>query len=407
MKDNIVRFLFITDQPVPQGLAGTNRLLSLAKGVVENGHRASILIVNPTEKKGKQKNNQKKGTIDSIGFQYLSPSVVIPSNILLKVLSFLYSSLHLLFKVIVTSKANLPDAIIMLHTWAIYPLVLWPFAKLRGIKLLQERNEYPFINIRNKGMLRRVDYFIYTHIVLRLFDGMVLMTKNLVMHYHRYVSRNCMMIHLPMTVDTTRFNLPAKPVMSCNYLAYTGYLYGDKDGVPDMLKAFARFVQTYKDYKLCVIGDNTNAIEFEKIKSLLVELTIEDKVIFTGRVERDEIPAYLQHAKLLLLARPDNIQAQGGFPTKLGEYLATGVPVVVTKVGEIPDYLSDGKNAFLAEPDSPESFAAKMMEAIDNYPFAIEVGENGRMVANNAFSHKVQGRKLIEAIQTLLINEKQ
>ena len=49
---------------------------------------------------------------------------------------------------------------------------------------------------------------------------------------------------------------------------------------------------------------------------------------------------------MLVLARPDNIQAKGGFPTKLGEYLATGNPVVVTKVGEIPNYLIDGVNAF-------------------------------------------------------------
>ena len=64
------------------------------------------------------------------------------------------------------------------------------------------------------------------------------------------------------------------------------------------------------------------------------------------------MPKYLCNAKLLALARPDSIQAQGGFPTKLGEYLATGRPVVVTKVGEIPDYLEDGVNAFLSDINS-------------------------------------------------------
>ena len=51
------------------------------------------------------------------------------------------------------------------------------------------------------------------------------------------------------------------------------------------------------------------------------------------------------------MARPDSRQARGGFPTKLGEYLATGKPVCVTKVGEITVYLEDNVSAFLAEPE--------------------------------------------------------
>ncbi len=58
---------------------------------------------------------------------------------------------------------------------------------------------------------------------------------------------------------------------------------------------------------------------------------------------------------------PDSKQAQGGFPTKLGEYLATGNPVCATTVGEIPDYLVDGESVYFAVPGSVDSFADAML----------------------------------------------
>jgi glycosyltransferase involved in cell wall biosynthesis len=70
---------------------------------------------------------------------------------------------------------------------------------------------------------------------------------------------------------------------------------------------------------------------------LIREYRLEGRIQWKGEVPRDQIPAILQHASLLVLPRPESKQAQGGFPTKLGEYLATGNPVCSTRVGEIPD----------------------------------------------------------------------
>ena len=113
------------------------------------------------------------------------------------------------------------------------------------------------------------------------------------------------------------------------------------------------------------------------------------------------MPKYLINAKILALARPDNIQGQGGFPTKLGEYLATGKPVVVTTVGELKEYLIDNTNAFLAVPDSALSFAEKMKTALDNYEKAKQVGIEGQKLANTIFNYKVQSENLINYLLNL------
>lgn len=104
---------------------------------------------------------------------------------------------------------------------------------------------------------------------------------------------------------------------------------------------------------------------------------------------------------MVLLARPSNIQVQGGFPTKLGEYLATGNPVVVTKVGEIPDYLIDGENAFLSDPDSPDSFSKKLMECLNDADRSMKIGLEGQKLALKVFNYKVQGQNIIEFIKDI------
>ena len=103
----------------------------------------------------------------------------------------------------------------------------------------------------------------------------------------------------------------------------------------------------------------------------------------------------------MTLARPRNLQSSGGFPSKLGEYLSTGNPVVVTSVGEITEYLEDEKNAFIAEPDNAASFAVCLKKALTNYDNAKTIGLEGRCVAANNFDYKVQSEKLVEFLKTV------
>ena len=95
-----------------------------------------------------------------------------------------------------------------------------------------------------------------------------------------------------------------------------------------------------------------------------------------------------------LLARPNNKQAEGGFPTKLGEYLATGNTVVVTNVGEIGLFLEDKKNAFISEPDSAEKFSQKNYAKPLLNNNALQVGIEGKKLVYNEFNYLTQANVL-------------
>jgi len=101
----------------------------------------------------------------------------------------------------------------------------------------------------------------------------------------------------------------------------------------------------------------------------------------------------------LVLPRPDSLQAQHGFPTKLGEYLATGNPTLVTSVGEIPDYLTDNLNCYMAVPGNVESLKNKLLEIIENYQKAKKVGLQGRKTAEIYFNNIEQTKKIITTVE--------
>ena len=167
------------------------------------------------------------------------------------------------------------------------------------------------------------------------------------------------------------------------YIAYCGAVSYDKDGVNILVEAFSKFHRTHQDYRLYIIGKGIDHNVINKLKWLAQKEEVEDAVVFTGSIPPSEMPQMLYDASILALSRPDNLQAQNGFPTKLGEYLATGKPVVVTGVGEI------GVNGYLSEPNS-DSFADKLSYVADHYSEALNVGCEGKKLSQEAFNYRTQ-----------------
>jgi glycosyltransferase involved in cell wall biosynthesis len=114
------------------------------------------------------------------------------------------------------------------------------------------------------------------------------------------------------------------------------------------------------------------------------------------------MPQLLGNADILVVSKPDNLQNSANFPIKIGEYLSTGVPVVVTSVGEIPKFIIDRESGFLALPNNVESFYIKMYEVLSDYERAKQIGINGRKLAQKVFDYKIQSREMIEFINEII-----
>ena len=224
------------------------------------------------------------------------------------------------------------------------------------------------------------------------------MTKTLCRHYYALTHNKGKIIHIPMTVDLSRFDQSqlkhaAISELPSSYIAYCGSLSNKKDGIDILIKSFSAFHKHFPQYHLCLAGANHPDVEGQN--QLIDSLGVRDFVHYLGVIHQSDIPSFLCNASILALARPKSHQAEGGFPTKLGEYLATGNPVCVTKTGEIADYLQDGINAFLAEPDDIKSFTDALCRVASDMNNAEDVGKKGRNVAETEFNMNIHIKRLL------------
>lgn len=274
-----------------------------------------------------------------------------------------------------------------------------------NLKVFHELNEYLDIhtlhktNWVNKVKADSLKSRFENEIIFKL-DGLALMTKTLLENYSSSLQKP-KLLHLPMTVDIDRFKGESKSLDGFEkpYIVFVGLMNNTKDGVDILIESFALISKEFLDYKLYLVGpwNYDSPGHFKQIKSH----NLQSRVFWMNEFNRDQIPAILKNASLLVLPRPDSKQAQGGFSTKLGEYLASGVPVCATYVGEIPNYLVDNESVFFADPGSVDSFAYAMKRALADPENAIEVGKKGQIVAYREFNSDIQARKMYDFLLDL------
>ena len=269
-----------------------------------------------------------------------------------------------------------------------------------------EVSEFFDIYRYNKGnILQRLKGFnrqkYFENKAINSYDGLAFMTKTLLLYYKKYMKHGPKPLHLPMTVDLDRFNKDVDALVEFKkpYVAFVGIMDDAKDGVNVLIKAFHEIAKDYPKLKLYLVGGWN--YDTPAHQELIKELELKNRVFWVGEYPRDTIPSIICNAKLLVLPRPDSKQAQGGFPTKLGEYLATGVPVCATTVGEIPDYLVNNQSVYFAKPGSVKSFVNAMSNALKNDEKANYVGEQGKKVAELYFNKKTQSNTLYSFLKKM------
>ena len=115
-----------------------------------------------------------------------------------------------------------------------------------------------------------------------------------------------------------------------------------------------------------------------------------------------EVPHHLAAAAGLLIPIRPTIQDAARFPHKLGEYLASGTPLVTTAHGEIPNYLEDGKHAYIAKSYDPAMYARKIEALLADPDLAKQIGCAGRQLAKEAFDYVSHGYKIKTFIEEII-----
>lgn len=255
----------------------------------------------------------------------------------------------------------------------------------KKIKTIFESTEHPEVLIKRFGKRIRLSSFYKK---LKLVDNILVISQSLKDFYVSKGFSDCYISVVNMFVDITRFDNLYK-YTDKKYIAYCGSVSCEKDGVDLLIQSFSKFKINHPNYYLEIYGNGPKHT-MANLKDLSSKLGVSSNVSFVGIIPYEQMPNKLYNASILALSRPDNIQNKYGFPTKLGEYLATGNPVVATSVGEISNFIVDGENGYLAEPGNVDSFAQKLLDAERDLNAGKNVGIRGRSLVESEFSSNVQ-----------------
>ena len=178
----------------------------------------------------------------------------------------------------------------------------------------------------------------------------------------------------PSMIRSTSFEHPSATVAP-GLATYVGNLVHEEiDRLLDITEEVRR---SHPNFRLRMIGDAIPERRAE-LDTILEERGLSGSIEIIGPVTPAAIPGYLAESAILLLPRARGVFSQAGFPNKLGEYLASGRPVITTSVGDIPEYLEDGVHAILVDPDDVGAFAHALMEPLDDPERQSALGAAGR-----------------------------
>jgi glycosyltransferase involved in cell wall biosynthesis len=375
-------------------MALATRIHLYARGFIQSGHKVFILIPRPYEKYGKvPKNADPHGFVDNVEFKYSALTTVRSKYFIIKQVVDIFSLLNA--AVITFQKRKQTDVLLVVSNNAIQILLFKLMALVTNKVIILEKSEFPFI-FEKKNQLTSIYQKLYIRYIYKMFDGIIVISKSLEAYFMTKKKHGAKLLLVPIIVDPQVFIDTQNSPKLTDEVVYAGILNQSKDGILDIIDAFCRLNQIYKDKKLVLMGDIEASECKEGIYDLISKNNVRDNVIITGYVARSVVVDRLKKAEVLILAKPASLQSEHSFPTKVGEYLATGKPVVLTNVGCINQYLTDEINAFIAEPNNIESLSGKLLEVYINYKRSLEIGQRGQQVAINQFDYRNQSKVIID-----------
>ena len=157
---------------------------------------------------------------------------------------------------------------------------------------------------------------------------------------------------IPNAVDIERFTFGVEADTSLReklhlsgkkVLGFIGSFYA-YEGLPLLLEAMPKILKSSPDIRLLLVGGGPQEA---LIKNKVIELGLDNEVIFTGRVPHDEVQAYYNQVDIFVYPRLAMRLTELVTPLKPLEAMAQGRLVVASDVGGHKELIRDRQNGYL------------------------------------------------------------
>jgi glycosyltransferase involved in cell wall biosynthesis len=237
--------------------------------------------------------------------------------------------------------------------------------------------------------------------VLRLADGIQLMSSPLAEYAAKLGIDESRVFTIPRGVDTDLFQPGAGDKRLKDKLGIkeddrvilnVGRLDRVK-GVDYLILAAKRVLSSHDRadrIKFLIVGGGSLRKRYEKLARPFSE-----NIVFLGF--RNDVPQLMNIAHLFVLP-----SLSEGAANVAMEASASGLPVVATAVGEVPQIVADGETGLLVSPKDIDGLAEKIAAIIDNPSLGRKMGEAGRRRMEQKYSLEIICQRLEEAYQGVI-----
>jgi glycosyltransferase involved in cell wall biosynthesis len=236
---------------------------------------------------------------------------------------------------------------------------------------------------------------------LHFYDGVPLLLKN----YIKYVLLKCDAIRLlsnkwmqpfimkfklnyknifsiPNGIETSFINRKQNKLDFGNniIILYLGWI-GKKKGTFDLLTVTEILKEKAYNFKILLVGPEMKEGNRKLINDTIRNKGLKNNIKLFKEVKYDKVYLFYNSADIFIL--PSYTE---GFPLCILEAMASGLPIVSTNVGAIPEVVEEGKNGFLFEPGDIDTIISKIEFLINNKNLRDEIRHNNIEKVKNEFS---------------------
>jgi len=378
-----MKILLFSDIGLPYSCALATRVMNFAKLFKNLGHDIELLGVCYS------KDKPLSGSYDGIDFE------------MLKAASFngikAFKRINQLNKDIENfleerSKTESYDVILLSNVYYDFSKVFMKYSKKYGAKLVVNAVEwYEKNNAQFRGALGKINY-IKNRIALKRIHvkmGNIVAISSLLDNY--YKERNCNTVTIPTIIDLKEYetvNSVQKDNDGILHIAYAGDP-GKKDYVVNAMYALELLSdEERKRIKLDFYGTTYEKLYANGLSREYIE-KYKDSIICHGRIPYEQVKERIAEADFTVLLRPQMRYANAGFPTKVGESMACGTPVICNITSDLGKYVVDGVTGFVCENETKEACAKAFRRALSlNREQIKQMREDALKMAQESFNYE-------------------
>ena len=372
----------------PQGDASAARITIIGRALQAAGIGFRLLHCGPSPVTA---NTRRAGVHEGISFEYTT-LLRRPANRIARLLVYMWGAVGLTVRLGRLWPVRRRSAVYLYVMSGPLNLYVGCLCRILGLPLVQELCEWLPGDLSNEDALRckvaacsTFTRWLYSKPMFKLATGVVAISntiENRVKQRALDANPHLLIHRLPNIVDAERFATASVTMNSLDqsvpHFVYCGTWMVD---VLFILRAFALVRLSGYRAKLTIIGryaeaQSTLVLEYARERGLSP-----DDLLLAGYVDDRTLEACYKTAAALLMPLGQDDRSLTRLPNKMGEYLASGRPVVSCEIGDLTDFLIDNVNAYLGEPGDERDFASKMIAVLEDPDRAEQIGAAGQRVA--------------------------